>query len=405
VNTARLASMLSDAISIDFETHRVQPGIAAPEPVCAAIAWWEQGRVVGKLLDKTQALAAFQAILADEKLTIVNANIAFDMLVAATELAKQGVDVLPAIFAAYEAGRVFDPQITEMLHAIAFGMLGYDLRTKKKLADPITKKPGRYSHAITHEQVTGEIDAKANNRFRESYFLLQHIPIAEWPLDAQTYPVDDATKTLRDGLAQAGLIPNVGPHEFENPFKPGEFSHVCRHCGKQMMSGLDPRCISTYQRHNIHDTALQAYTHWCMNLGASWGLTPDPAAVAKLRAEAMRDLALEEVPFIQAGIIRGEGARKGSVDENHLKKLNARAYGAGDKACPVCANTRQPTGRDKGKLAPGKVPSPKTDGRTLINCKACDGSPGNSFRNSVPRTPSGEIAIGRDPSPNRVTNF
>jgi hypothetical protein len=288
MNTERLARMLSEAVSIDFETHMTQPGISAPPPVCAAIAWWEQGRALGRLLDKTQALAAFTAILADARLTIVNANIAFDMLVAATELAKQGVDVLPAIFAAYEAGRVIDPLITEMLHAIAFGLLGFDLRTRRKLTDPETKKPGRYSHAIVHEQVTGEVDAKRNDRFRKSYYLLEHIPISEWPEDARVYPVDDATKTLRDGLAQAGLIPNVGPHEFENPFKPGEFSSTCRHCGKAMLAGLDPRCVSTYQRHNIHDSALQAYTHWCMYLGAAWGLTPDPIATAKLRYEAMQ---------------------------------------------------------------------------------------------------------------------
>jgi DNA polymerase-1 len=397
MNTERLARMLTDAIAIDFETHLTQPGLAAPPPVCAAIAWWEQGRAIGKLLDKTQALAAFQAILANEKLTIVNANIAFDMLVAAVELAKQGADVLPAIFAAYDAGRVFDPLITEMLHAIAFGLLGYDLRTKRKLTDPETKKPGRYSHAIVHEQVTGEADAKRNDRFRKSYHLLEHIPISEWPEDARTYPVDDATKTLRDGLAQAGLISNVGPHEFENPFKPGEFSPECRHCGKRMEGGLDPRCVSTYKRHNIHDTAIQSYTHWCMSLGAAWGLTPDAAAVARLRHSAMRDLKEEEKPFIAAGIIRGDGARRGSVDENALKKLQAQAYGAGDHApCPVCIGTLHPAGKMRGARAPGKIPSPATQGRTLINCKACDGS-GWELNDSVPRTPSGEIAIGRDP--------
>lgn len=395
MNSERLARMLAEAVSIDFETHMSQPGLAAPPPVCAAIAWWEQGRAVGKLLDKTQALAAFQAILANEKLTIVNANIAFDILVAATELGKQGVDVLPAIFKAYDEGRVIDPLITEMLHAIAFGLLGYDLRTKRKLTDPESKKPGRYSHAIVHEQVTGEADAKRNDRFRKSYALLEHIPIEEWPEDARKYPVDDATKTLRDALAQAGLIPNVGPHEFENPFKPGEFSTTCRHCGKAMMAGLDARCISTYIRHNIHDSALQAYTHWCMTLGAAWGLTPDPIEVAKLRHKAMRDLAEEEKPFIAAGIIRGEGSRRGSVDENHLKRLTAVAYGAKDP-CPACTSTVHPAGKMRGARAPGKVPSPATQGRTLINCKACDGS-GLALPNAVPRTPSGEIGIGRDP--------
>lgn len=395
MNTERLARMLSDSISIDFETDRVQDGLAAPPPVCAAIAWWEQGRIIGKLLDPVQALAAFQAILANEKLTIVNANIAFDMLVAAVELAKQGVDVLPAIFAAYDAGRVFDPLIVEMLHAIAFGMLGNDLRTKKPLRDPITHAPAKYSHAVVHEQVTGEINAKLNNRFRESYALLRGIPIPLWPPDAREYPVDDATKSLRDGCAQAGLIPNTGPHEFNNPWRPGEFSHECRHCGKPMLGGMDPRCVSTYPRQNIHDAAIQAYTHWCMYLGAAWGLTPDPSAVAKLRHEAMKDLAEEEKPFIELGIVRGVGARSGSVDENHLKRMTAKAYGAGEIACKVCSNTLHPAGKLRGLPAPGKIPSPVTQGRTLINCKACDGS-GWELGKQVPRSKTGEIGISRD---------
>lgn len=403
MNTERLARMLDEAISFDWETHLSQPGLAAPPPVCAAIAWWEQGRVIGKLLDKTQALAAFKAILQNEKLTIVNANIAFDMLVAASELAKQGEDVLPAIFAAYEAGRVIDPLITEMLHAISFGLLGYDLRTKRKLTDPETKRQAYYSHAVVHEQVSGETDAKRNDRFRKSYALLEPLikpgaadPFEAWPSDAKQYPVDDACKTLWDGFAQAGLVPNVGPHQFDNPFKPGDFSSTCRHCGKPMVGGMDPRCVSTYKRNNIHDSALQAYTHWCMQLGAAWGLTPDPIAVAKLRADAMRDLAEEEKPFIALGIIRGEGSRRGSVDENRLKKLNAAAYGAGDHApCKVCVNTVWPNGKTRGARAPGKVPSPATDGRTLINCKACDGS-GWELPRTVPRSPSGEISISRD---------
>jgi hypothetical protein len=402
MNSERLARMLSDAISFDWETHLTQPGLAAPPPVCAAIAWWHQGQIIGKLLDKTQALAAFQAILANEKLTIVNANIAFDMLVTATELARQGVDILPAIFAAYEAGRVIDPLITEMLHAISFGLLGYDLRTKRKLTDPDSGRQAYYSHAVVHEQVTGEPDAKRNDKFRKAYAMLETLiqpgpdPFAAWPPEARQYPVDDARKTLYDGLAQAGHVPNIGPHEFDNPFKPGDFSHTCRHCGKPMVGGMDPRCVSTYKRNNIHDSALQAYTHWCMQLGAAWGLTPDPAAVAKLRAEAMRDLAEEEVPFVEAGIIRGAGARKGSVDESALKKMMARAHGAGDVACKVCEATVWPSGKTRGARAPGKLPSPVTQGRTLINCKACDGT-GWELPRQVPRTPTGEISIGRDP--------
>lgn len=376
--------MLTDALAFDTETHLAQDGLSAPPLVCASIAWWNQGQVIGKILDKEQAKVAFYTALQNPTITFIMAQAVYDMLVMASEFAKDGRDILPDIFAAYEAGRVFDTLLVEQLHHIAIGMLGYDPRTKRQLRDPDTGKQGKYYKlAVVHDLVHGDTGAKANDRFRKSYALLEHIPIEHWPPEAKQYPVDDAVNTAKDGFAQAGLIPNTGMHNFVNG--------VCSRCTKRLTAGIDPRCISAWPRENIHDAALQAYTHWCMALGAAWGLTPDPVAVAKLKYEAAKDLEEEQKPFIEAGIVRANG----SVNESVLKKFIAEAYGS-KNPCQACTKTVHPAGRDKGKPAPGKMPSLTTNGRTLVNCEKCWGT-GLELTASVPRSESGDISKGRDP--------
>ncbi len=392
----RLARMLSDCIAFDTETHMRQPGLSAPPLVCASVARWDvsQNKPIGHILDKEQARQVFLAALTDDRFTLAMANGAFDMLVMAMDAARRGVDILPAIFAAYEAGRVFDIQIAEALHHIALGCLGVDPRTKRKLADPATGKAGAYSLAIVHDLVTGKANAKANDRWRKSYALLEHIPIDQWPQDAREYPIDDACNTLEDALAQTGHVSNLGVHEWKRGANGGQ---VCINCESPLLAGVSPHCRSKYVRKNIHDLALQAYTHWAMALGAAWGLTPDPAAVARLKYEATKDLAEEVKPFIAAGIIRDDGTEA----QNVLKSMVARAYGSKDP-CPACVNTTETKGSGRGKArttwsepAPGRIPSPATQGRTLVNCPDCDGT-GLHLTVSVPRAEKGGVSKGRD---------
>ena len=299
MNTQRLANMLDTAIAFDTETHKIQPGLVAPPLVCASVARWEAAthRARGALLDREQARSVFLELLKNYGFTIVGANIAFDMIVMAVDFGKRGIDIIPDIFAAYEAGRVFDVQLAEALHGIALGLLGKDPRTGKKLADPITKKPGRYSLAVVSDLVLGRKGAKANDRFRQSYALLEDIPHEAWPTEAKEYPIDDAVNTLENGLAQAGRIENVGVHDWDEYQK-------CRKCGGRLITGTGPLCLSKVPRQNLHDLSTQCYTHFAMALGAAWGLTPDPIAVARLKYEATKDQAEDVKPFIAAGIIR-----------------------------------------------------------------------------------------------------
>ncbi len=374
----------SNFIAFDTETHRIQPGLVVPPLVCGSVAGLHaDGKASGSLLDKQGTIFGFVKLL-DGKATIAMANGPYDLLVMANELSALGQDILPKIFKALEDGRIIDIQLVESLHGIALGLQGKDPRTGKKLINPETGRPGRYSLSTVCDLVLGETRAKENDRFRQSYALLENIPLAEWPADAVQYPIDDAVNTLRAALAQTGHLPNVGRHVFE----PG--NNVCNQCGKILETGLDYRCISKWRRKNIHDTANQVYTHFAMSLGAAYGLIVDPISVAKLKAEAAKNIVEDERPFREIGIVREDGTENQSV----LKRLVAEAYGSSEP-CKVCSTTVFPSGKYKGNRAPGKAPSPITNGRTLVNCDVCCGT-ALQLTASVPRSDKGDIAKGRD---------
>lgn len=382
MNSERLSRMLTDAVSIDSEFHKFQPGLLAPPLVCASVARVVDGKIVGQLVDRQTAIDVLLSLLRDQRTTIVNVNIAIDMLVIAVDAARtRGLDLLPYIFDAYASGRVYDPALAEALHHIGLGCLGHDPRTGREFSDQ------GYSLELVHELVTGKSNAKVNDLWRTSYALLADVPIDQWRTvagDASVdYPIDDAKNPLEDALAQAGLIPNVGRHDFEGD--------TCKRCGSRLLAGLNPVCTAITQRLNLHDLANQTYTAFCMLLGAAWGLRPDPIAVATLKYRVTKDLATDVKPFVAAGIIR----ENGSCCEAVLKRLQAQAYGA-TASCTECGKESIQKGR-KGakydvKLPPGKVIGAKGN---PVNCKECDGT-GLQLGSAVPRSPSGEVSIKRD---------
>lgn len=435
MNSTRLASMLSNAIGFDTETHQIQPGLLAPPLVCASIAEWrpDDGRIVGALLDKANARAAFDHLLAGDY-TIVGANIAYDMLVMAYDAARRGIDLMPGIFAAYEAARVFDLQIAEALHGVAIGMLNKDPRTSgdpssaQPLKDPETGKMGRYSLNICADLVLNRRDAKANDRFRSSYALLEDTPIDQWPPEARTYPVDDACNTLEIALAQVGLIPRPGT--VNSHVWPTSGAQRCQLCGQGFsfnVANLGPCQPRPVQNYNLHNLAAQAYAAFAMHLGAAWGFRVDPPAVDALEARVTASRATELTGFLDSGMLKLKrepnhkldttetmivravtsdllvnAAVKLGMDESSLrahvaaltqrgvltpskntaaiKRRVAVAYGC-KEPCALCAGS-------------GKVPSSKS--KNLIGCTEC-GSTGLKLDTApVPRTETEGVGTSRD---------
>lgn len=400
----RLDSMPQNAIAFDLETHLVQPGLLAPPLVLGSAAelgqheWLvnvckhcrgtrgltpEDRCIRGEILTKHAAREVFRAILQSPQTVICGANIAYDMLVEAVDFAKRGVDIMPEIMAMYDPegtivrgdcdGRVFEIQLAEPLHAIAQGHLGQHALSGQPILSKNGRK-GRYSlDAVTFE-VLGREDAKANDRFRLKYAQFDDVPLEQLPYEAWKYPIDDACNTLEDALAQAGHLPSANVHEWAQSPVGGLY---CTRCNVAMTPDAPQACMRLQRRRNLHALAPQAYFAWAAHLGSAWGFHVPQDAVDALekRVDDAREADLG--PFKEAGIVRDNGTE----DQSVLKRLVAVAYGARD-ICPECAGE-------------GKVPSPATNGKTKINCKACDGTKLH-LPPEVPRSEGGGVSKNRD---------
>lgn len=361
---------LEIAVAFDVESHRIQPGLLTPPLVCASVARWNSTtkKSEGRLLNKQQAMEVFRDIVTSKHLVIVGANIAYDMALMLNEFGKLGEDLAPFVFKMYEEGRVFDIQIAEALHAVAIGMLGKDPRTGDKLRDPITRKMGRYSLSIVLDLVLHRRDAKVNDRFRESYALLEDTPLEEWPPDARIYPIDDACNTLDIALAQVGVIPRPAEHTW------AEDGDTCTTCGIALSFGEMPDCPwRPWPSLNLHDVARQVYAALAMHLGAVWGFTVDPEAVLARQAELQTKRAAELEQFITLGLLRwkkAKGITKASKHTAVIKRATAIAYGCSG-ACPMCAGTQKVTSAKSGKP---------------VGCRACDSTGLDLDSAPVPRT-------------------
>jgi DNA polymerase-1 len=396
VNSTRLDAMRTDAVAFDTETHMIQPGLVAPPLVCGSFAIPNLDTVVadtmlGRLADKESAREVWLEILRDEKRTICGANIAYDVLVMATDAAKRGLDLMPLVFKAYDfygevvegrcEGRIFDVQLAETLHAIAGGHVGKDPLTGRDMINPETGRRGRYSLRAVVDQVLGRDDAKVNDRFRTSYATLEDVPIEEWPMEARTYPVDDAVNTLEAALAQAGHLPSRNAHRwFGVDLAVGTSTSremTCSGCGKTLTGDVPQDCMVQRRRRNLHDLSRQCYAALAMHLGSAWGFRVDQAAVDELEKKYEREHGGSVEPFERAGVMRKDGTE----NQSRLKWLVATAYGS-KEPCHACRGT-------------GKIPSVKTNGRTKVNCDMCDGT-ALSLTGDVPRTEKGAVGKGRD---------
>lgn len=321
--------------ALDLETYAIEPGLLTPKLVCGSSAEIVDGVVVGTLLARGPALSRAHELLASDVI-IVGANIAYDFGV----LVKEDPKLLPLIFKAYDEERVFDVQIAQALNAIYEGNLYLDPRTGEPIRNPETKRRGRYSLQFCVELVLGRINAKANDRWRTSYALLDGIPQEDWPDDARQYPVDDAVNTLETALTQingGGKGCTPGPHK------------------------------------NIEDMPTQAAAAWALQLGAIWGFRTDGERVAALRKRSDE----AHVAFVNQFQKLGWFRDNGTLDSARVKHAVAVAYGNG-QPCHACV---------KGKVLSHKTGNP-------INCKECSGTGLDVM--GVPLTDKGAVSAKRD---------
>lgn len=414
---SRLDSLPDTGFSFDTETFAFTNGNIVPDIVCGSLAWLAPGPLIqGALLDKEQALSAFQEILGTNRVGI-GANMAFDLAVCTMALAKRGQDIMPALYQALEEGRVYDILIAEALNAISEGHLGKDPRTGGSIINPDTGRQGRYSLSTCTDMVLGRKDAKENDEWRLRYGELDNVPIDNWPESAKIYPVDDARNTHEIALAQTGhLTKIIYQHRWG---KDRDGRDTCMDCGASKMSAP---CYVRRPHRNLHDLSNQVYTAFAMHLGASWGFYVNQNSVDIIATHSLANKERGAVPFIEAGLIRPDGTE----DRSQLKRRVAEAYGSTEK-CTYCDGTGKIPSKAakpvrchdcKGRCQPwkwggqikeatvanchtcentGLVPNPNPP---LVNCcngdeKTCDGT-GLVLSTNVPRSEKEGIGYGGD---------
>jgi DNA polymerase I len=317
-------------LAFDCETHLITKSDKAPKLVCGAFFDGQSEY----LATPQETIATVRAAI-HGGVTLVGHNIAYDFGV----LWRAGLDVQD-IFRAYSTNHVYDTQIAEQLHAIACGNLG---RHPTSGADNY-----RYSLANLVEYHLNRSDAKANDEYRLRYSELDGIPFDSWPEVARQYPIDDVRNTFEILTYQA-----------------------------------------TYQ--NQQDHARQAYSAWCLQLGAIHGLQVNQTTLAELVERVEGIYQGEHDRFSANKFLRDDGKVNGAL----IKRRLVEAYCTDPLSLTPCEGCD-----GAGYVSPDarllKSGLPSKAKRKPKGCVVCNTSGYSLDDQQVPRTEADGIATGRD---------
>ena len=247
---------MSALISLDYETHLIKQGLAAPPIVCVSTYDGSQAVLGTRLAGQIEQ----QTLDALESGYVVGQNIAYDF---GCFLARYP-EHFGLVWDRYANGRILDIGIIATLNAIAEGRL-----REGELYDRRGKPIGRYSLQTLVEEWLQRADAKENAEYRLRYAELDDVPVEQWPWTARQYPLDDARNTWE--VAQRQFESNAG---------------------------------------NLPNAPFQTHVAFCLHLGSVWGIRCDPKRVDEFEQEAIaRQRELKE-HFIAEGLYRYEGPKK-----------------------------------------------------------------------------------------------
>ncbi len=246
-------------VAFDTETALFVPGNLCPALVCASFCGEDLRPEL--LTDKNAIKEKLQALL-ESDCTFAGARISYDFGIVLNEFP----DLTRAVFAAYDNGRVWDVQIAASLHAIAFGNLGLHPETGERLRTKDGKITDRYSLETCVKIYLNRADAKENSAWRLRYAILGRVPLEQWPVDANQYPLDDARNTLEVALAQHDL-----PNAYQCP--------------------------------------VQTACDFALHLSALWGMRTEKTALDALEARILERLEIERAFFTREGFFREDGTK------------------------------------------------------------------------------------------------
>ncbi len=270
----------------------------------ACLTWQKQGDERPSILHARDARPRFEAWIHDPKIVLAGHFIAYDMAVAGAAWP----DLIPAIFAAYEDGRVICTMLREMLWDIAIGAYrgfadekgvwrkhDYNLEAvARRRAGIVMKKDGwrrRYGNFID-VPLEGWV-AKATELRAEIASLLalgyttpdtdemkdMRAIVEGSPEEVIIYPLNDATATLAVVLSQEETRKRCDPDPFV-------------------------------------DEHYRARDSWWENLMSTHGLRTRAEGVEQLRIQTERDIDLLTGQLVAAGLVRPDKLkRNGEIKE------------------------------------------------------------------------------------------
>lgn len=297
-------------IGLDTETHLINNVRRVPPLVCMSLSSRSRGldRLMRKvpgdklnlgeimgvrcnwLLDKQAAIAAYPLLL-EHNLVIQNAS--FDLLVMA-----EATGLIEETFLAVDENRVWDTIHREKLIANTYAEL--TMRW-----DPFDKRiaPARFGlDTLVMRYLGHDIRAEktGGGSWRLRYADLEGIPLAQWPADAISYAMEDATYALQ-------------------VFERQEVEHPPQCEGYSTRDTEDPRRFAGEWQ--------EVQANLALTLQAIYGLRTDPGLVEKTLARWHKLAAKGNAVGLRAGFLKQAKDGKVSRDMVRLQQAVAEGYG------------------------------------------------------------------------------
>lgn len=241
-------------VALDTETDLIVPGRLAPRLTCVTTAVNGQDDPQLWHVSDNGLIGYLESLLRDSRIVFIGHNIAYDFAVIAAEFPV----LLPAIFDAYEAGRVLDTMLREKLIDIASVGRTSNTRGYYSLAGLVQRRFGVTLDKDTH---------------RTGYGPLRYVPLADWPAGAAKYAMDDAAWTLK----------------------------VCEAQHTQADDYHDPDPTKAYA---LVNELAQTRAAFALQLVSCWGVRTNRAKIDAFEAPLHTELAKLKAKLLKIGILQ-----------------------------------------------------------------------------------------------------
>jgi hypothetical protein len=303
-------------VAFDTETALIRPGCTAPPITC--ITWQKLGGQYPGPARIESDLEAMYALakgwLTDPTVILVGHNVGYDL----TVLGAEWPDLVPLIFAAYDAHRITDTMLRQKLLDIAGGTYrGRHLDNGEYI---------KYDYSLESccKRVTGRRLKK--DGFRLFYASFRDRPIATWPTWA-LYIQDEGRAWLKGERREdftRHLAGDVGQKDVEGLIAANP-SEVVSYPLEDATATLE-----LYQAQEKHAAEFlqnqweQARGDWALKLISAWGLRTRPEGVAALRAATEEARDEVEARLVDAGLVRKDGSRDTKKAKERMAEVCAQ---------------------------------------------------------------------------------